>query len=141
MRTTFRATSAAALLTILCLLLVGVRAEPQAPASGGIGVAVINSYWATETSFWTRIMLKNGGTKPATVPRQPFVIKDDRGAEYEFTEPSENFALAGVRLNPGQEHLAVIACEVGPEGKARTYTLNFGPKAIPLKIDKPGKKK
>ncbi len=141
MRTIFRATPAAALLTVLGLLLVGVQAQPKpAPAIGGIGVAVINSYWATETGFWTRIMLKNGGTKPATVSRQPFTIKDDRGAEYEFTEPSENFALAGVRLNPGQEHLAVIACEVGPEGKARKFTLHFGTTKIPLKIDKPGKK-
>ncbi len=140
MRTTTRAMSAAALLTVLGLLLAGVQAEPKPPATGGIGVAVLNAYWATDASFWTRIMLKNNGLKPVGVPDKAFVIKDDRGAEYEFTEPSPNFALAGVRLNPGEEKLAVIACEVGPEGKARKYTLHFGDTKIPLKIDKRGKK-
>lgn len=140
MRAILRTAPAAIILTALGTLLVGVQAEPQPAPAGGIGVAVVNSYWATGSSFWTRLMLKNNGTKPATVPDKAFTIKDDRGAEYEFTEPSENFALAGVRLNPGQEHLAVIACEVGPEGKARKYTLNFDTKKIPLKITKPGVK-
>lgn len=130
----------AALLTALGLLLVGVQAEPKPTASGGIGVAVANSYWASDSSFWVRIMLKNNSLKPVTVPEKAFTIKDDRGAEYEFTEPSPNFPL-GVRLNPGQENLAVIACEIGADGKKRKYTLHVGTTKIPLKIDKSGKKK
>lgn len=138
--------AAAGLLSLLSAALILPSCGPVAsaddpPATGGIKVAVINAYWATDTAFWVRIMLKNDGKVPATVPKDPFTIDGRDGTVYEVTEPTPN-ASANVRLNPKQEHLVVVACEVGSQKDPNGYKLVMGGKSkIPLKVTQPGAKK